>query len=108
MSNKIREREIQIKKLQIYLYQEDCRWTVEVLGDRLVLLSKTSILKIRKRNELTTHRTAQSLIEISNNKENSASKVTLLDCEDEMDEADYSKVQDLSNCCRDAQWDINR
>ncbi len=104
MSNKIREREIQIKKLQQNLspIRKIAGWTAEVLGDKIGVTKQTiSNLENKKTSmNFTQYIAIRSVLdyEIANNKENEVlPKVValLLDCEDEMDESDYSKVQDV-------------
>lgn len=104
MSNKIREREIQIKKLQQNLspIRKIAGWTAEVLGDKIGVTKQTISNLENKKTPMnfTQYIAIRSVLdyEIANNKENEVlPKVValLLDCEDEMDEADYSKVQDV-------------
>jgi transcriptional regulator with XRE-family HTH domain len=104
VSNKIREREIQIKKLQQNLspIRKIAGWTAEVLGDKIGVTKQTiSNLENKKTSmNFTQYIAIRSVLdyEIANNKENEVlPKVValLLDCEDEMDESDYSKVQDV-------------
>ena len=104
MSNKIIEREIQIKKLQQNLspIRKIAGWTAEVLGDKIGVTKQTiSNLENNKTPmNFTQYIAIRSVLdyEIANNKGNEVlPKVValLLDCEDEMDEADYSKVQDV-------------
>lgn len=104
MSNKIREREIQIKKLQQNLspIRKIAGWTAEVLGDKIGVTKQTISNLENKKTPMnfTQYIAIRSVLdyEIANNKENEVlPKVValLLDCEDEMDESDYSKVQDV-------------
>ena len=104
MSNKIREREIQIKKLQQNLspIRKIAGWTAEVLGDKIGVTKQTISNLENKKTPMnfTQYIAIRSVLdyEIANNQENEVlPKVValLLDCEDEMDESDYSKVQDV-------------
>ena len=104
MSDKIKEREIQIKRLQQNLspIRKIAGWTAEVLGDKIGVTKQTiSNLENNKTPmNFTQYIAIRSVLdyEITNNKENEVlPKVValLLDSEDELDEADYSKVQDI-------------
>ena len=104
MPNKIKERETQIKKLQQNLtpIRKIAGWTAEVLGDKIGVTKQTiSNLENNKTPmSFTQYIAIRSVLdyEIANNEENEVlPKVValLLDCEDELDEADYSKVQDV-------------
>jgi len=104
VSDKIKEREIQIKRLQQNLspIRKIAGWTAEVLGDRIGVTKQTISNLENKKTPMnfTQYIAIRSVLdyEIANNKENEVlPKVValLLDCEDELDEADYSKVQDV-------------
>ena len=104
VSDKIKEREIQIKRLQQNLspIRKISGWTAEVLGDKIGV-TKQTISNLENNKTLmsfTQYIAIRSVLdyEIANNEENEVlPKVValLLDCEDELDEADYSKVQDV-------------
>ena len=104
MSNKMKEREIQVKRLQNNLsaIRKIAGWTSEVLGDKIGVTKQTISNLENKKTQMnfTQYIAIRSVLdyEISNNKENEVlPKVValLLDCEDELDESDYSKVQDV-------------
>lgn len=104
MSNKIKEREIQIKRLQQNLspIRKIAGWTAEVLGDKIGVTKQTISNLENKKTPMnfTQYIAIRSVLdyEIANNKENEVlPKVValLLDCEDELDDADYLKVQDV-------------
>lgn len=104
MSDKAREREKQIKKLQQNLssIRKIAGWTAEVLGDKIGVTKQTiSNLENQKTQmNFTQYIAIRSVIdaEIESNKDNEVlPKVValLLDSDDELDEDDYSKVQDV-------------
>ena len=104
MSNKMKEREIQVKRLQNNLsaIRKIAGWTAEVLGDKIGVTKQTISNLENKKTPMnfTQYIAIRSVLdyEITNNKENEVlPKVValLLDSEDELDEADYSKVQDI-------------
>lgn len=104
MSDKINERDIQIKKLQQNLspIRKIAGWTAEVLGDKIGVTKQTISNLENKKTPMnfTQYIAIRSVLdyEIANNKENEVlPKVValLLDSEDELDETDYSKVQDV-------------
>jgi len=104
VSDQIREREIQIKKLQQNLspIRKIAGWTAEILGEKIGVTKQTISNLENKKTPMsfTQYIAIRSILdyEIANNKENEVlPKVValLLDCEDEMDEVDYSKVQDV-------------
>ena len=105
MSDKIKEREIQIKKLQQNLssIRKISGWTAEVLGEKIGVTKQTiSNLENQKTPmNFTQYIAIRSIIdyEIENNKENEVlPKVVmlLLDSDDELEEDDYSKVREVS------------
>jgi len=104
VSDKVKEREIQIKQLQQNLspIRKIAGWTAVVLGDKIGVTKQTiSNLENNKTPmSFTQYIAIRSVLdyEIANNKENEVlPKVValLLDCEDELDDAEYSKVQDV-------------
>ena len=104
MSDKIKEREIQITRLQQNLssIRKIAGWTAEVLGDKIGVTKQTISNLENKKTPMsfTQYIAIRSVLdyEIANNKENEVlPKVValLLDCEDDLDDADYSKVQDV-------------
>jgi transcriptional regulator with XRE-family HTH domain len=104
MNNKIAEREIQIKRLQQNLLpiRKIAGWTAEVLGDKIGVTKQTisNLENMKTPLSFTQYIAIRSVLdyEIANNKENEVlPKVValLLDSEDKLDEADYSKVQDV-------------
>ena len=104
MSDKLNEREIQIKKLQQNLssIRRIAGWTAEVLGDKIGVTKQTiSNLENQKTPmSFTQYIAIRSVLdyEIENNKENEVlPKVVmlLLDSEDELEKDEYSKVQDV-------------
>ena len=104
MTDKAREREKQIKKLQQNLssIRKIAGWTAEVLGDKIGVTKQTiSNLENQKTPmNFTQYIAIRSVIdaEIESNKDNEVlPKVValLLDSDDELDEDDYSKVQDV-------------
>jgi len=104
VSNKMKEREIQVKRLQNNLsaIRKIAGWTAEVLGDKIGVTKQTISNLENKKTPMnfTQYIAIRSVLdyEISNNKENEVlPKVValLLDCEDELDESDYSKVQEV-------------
>jgi len=104
VSEKITEREIHIRKLQQNLspIRKIAGWTAEVLGDKIGVTKQTiSNLENNKTPmNFTQYIAIRSVLdyEIANNKENEVlPKIValLLDCEDELDESDYLKVQDV-------------
>ncbi|MEL7658957.1 MAG: helix-turn-helix transcriptional regulator, partial [Bacillota bacterium] len=104
MSEKLNERNKQIKRLQQNLssIRKIAGWTAEVLGEKIGV-SKQTISNIE--NNKSTMNFSQYIAirsifdaEIANNKENELlPKVIaiLLDSEDEINEDDYSKIQDV-------------
>ena len=104
MTDKAREREKQIKKLQHNLssIRRIAGWTAEGLGDKIGVTKQTiSNLENQKTPmNFTQYIAIRSVIdaEIESNKDNEVlPKVValLLDSDDELDEDDYSKVQDV-------------
>lgn len=104
MSEKIKEREIQIKKLQQNLssIRKIAGWTAETFGEKIGVTKQTiSNLENHKTPmNFTQYIAIRSVLdyEINNNKENEVlPKVVmlLLDSDDELDEDDYSKVQEV-------------
>ncbi|MHC1735750.1 MAG: helix-turn-helix transcriptional regulator [Erysipelotrichaceae bacterium] len=104
MSEKLIDREIQIKKLQHNLssIRKIAGWTAEVLGDKIGVTKQTiSNLENNKTPmSFTQYIAIRSVLdyEITFNKKNDVlPKVValLLDNENELDEADYSKVQNV-------------
>jgi transcriptional regulator with XRE-family HTH domain len=105
VSDKAREREIQIKKLQKNLssIRKIAGWTAEVLGDKIGVTKQTiSNLENQKTPmNFTQYIAIRSVLdcEIENNKENEVlPKVValLLDSGDELDDDNYSKVQEVA------------
>lgn len=105
MSDKITEREMQIKKLQQNLssIRKIAGWTAEVLGDKIGVTKQTiSNLENQKTPmNFTQYIAIRSVLdyEIENNKENEVlPKVValLLDSGNELDDDNYSKVQDAA------------
>ena len=104
MDTRIEQRQKQINRLQSNLssIRKIAGWTAEVLGNKIGVTKQTiSNLENEKTPmNFTQYIAIRSVLdyEISNNKENEVlPKVValLLDCEDELDESDYSKVQDV-------------
>jgi transcriptional regulator with XRE-family HTH domain len=104
VSDKLRERETQIKKLQQNLssIRKIAGWTAEIFGDKIGVTKQTiSNLENRKTPmNFTQYIAIRSILdyEIANNKENEVlPKVValLLDSDDELDDTDYSKVQEV-------------
>lgn len=104
MSEKINEREIQIKKLQQNLssIRKIAGWTAEMLGGKIGVTKQTiSNLENHKTPmNFTQYIAIRSVLdhEIDNNKENEVlPKVVklLLDSDDKLDEDDYSKVMEV-------------
>lgn len=105
MSDKTTEREIQIKKLQQNLssIRKIAGWTAEVLGHKIGVTKQTiSNLENQKTPmSFTQYIAIRSVLdyEINSNKENEVlPKVValLLDSGDELDDDNYSKVQDVA------------
>lgn len=105
MSDKIIEREKQIKKLQQNLssIRKIAGWTSEVLGEKIGVTKQTiSNLENQKTSmNFTQYIAIRSVLdlEIENNKENEVlPKVVslLLDSGDELDDDNYSKVQEIA------------
>lgn len=104
MSTNTNERENQIRKLQMNLspIRKIAGWTAEVLGEKIGVTKQTiSNLENNKTPmSFTQYIAIRSILdyEIANNKGNEVlPKVValLLDCGDELDEVEYSKVQDV-------------
>lgn len=104
MYEKITEREIQIRKLQQNLspIRKIAGWTAEVLGDKIGVTKQTisNLENSKTQMNFAQYIAIRSVLdyEIANNKENEVlPKVValLLDCKDELDEDDYSKIQDV-------------
>ena len=104
MSDKIKEREKQIKKLQQNLsaIRKIAGWTAEVLGEKIGVTKQTiSNLENQKTPMgFTQYIAIRSVLdyEIENNKENEVLRkvvMLLLDSDDELDEEDYSKVREV-------------
>jgi transcriptional regulator with XRE-family HTH domain len=105
VSDKMKEREIQIKKLQQNLssIRKIAGWTAEVLGDKIGVTKQTiSNLENQKTSmNFTQYIAIRSILdyEIENNKENEVlPKVValLLDSGDELDDDNYAKLQDVA------------
>lgn len=103
MSEKMKEREYLIKRLQKNLspIRKIAGWTAEELGKKIGVTKQTiSNLENSKTPMSSTQYIAiRSAIdyEIANNENEILSKVValLLDAEEELDEADYAQVQDV-------------
>jgi transcriptional regulator with XRE-family HTH domain len=104
MSVKTTEREQQIKRLQQNLssIRKIARWTAEALGEKIGVTKQTISNLENKKSPMnfTQYIAIRSVLdyEIENNKENEVlPKVValLLDSDDELDEDDYSKVQEV-------------
>lgn len=104
MSEKIKEREIQIRKLQQNLssIRKIAGWTAETLGEKIGVTKQTiSNLENHKTPmNFTQYIAIRSVLdyEINNNKENEVlPKVVmlLLDSDDKLDEDDYLKVREV-------------
>lgn len=104
MSEKLNERRRQIKRLQQNLssIRKIAGWTAEVLGEKIGVTKQTiSNLENNKSTmNFPQYIAIRSVLdaEIANNTENELlPKIVaiLLDSEDELDEDDYSKVQDV-------------
>jgi len=104
LSEKLNERSRQIKRLQQNLssIRKIAGWTAEVLGEKIGVTKQTiSNLENNKSTmNFSQYIAIRSVLdaEIANNTENELlPKVVaiLLDSEDELDEDDYSKVQDV-------------
>jgi len=104
LTEKLLERKIQIKKLQQNLssIRKIAGWTAEVLGDKIGVTKQTiSNLENSKTPMSFTQYIAIRYVldyEIVNNEKNEVlPKVVtlLLDCENDLDEADFIKVQDV-------------
>lgn len=105
MSDKITEREIQIKKLQQNLssIRKIAGWTSEVLGEKIGVTKQTisNLANQRTPMNFTQYIAIRSVLdyEIENNKENELlPKVValLLDSGEELDDDNYTKVQDVA------------
>lgn len=105
VSDKIKEREIQIKRLQQNLssIRKIAGWTAEVLGDKIGVTKQTISNLENKKTPMnfTQYIAIRSVLdyEIANNKENEVlPKVValLLDSCDELDDDNYSKVQEVA------------
>ena len=104
VSAKIKEREIQIKRLQESLssIRKIAGWTAEVLGNKIGVTKQTISNLENKKTPMnfTQYIAIRSVLdyEIANNKENEVlPKVValLLDSENELDDDNYLKVQDV-------------
>ena len=104
MSDKIIDREIQIKKLQENLssIRKIAGWTAEMLGEKIGVTKQTisNIENYKTPMNLTQYIAIRSVLdyEIANSKENEVlPKVVmlLLDSCDELEEDDYSKVREV-------------
>ena len=104
MSEKLDERNKQIKKLQQNLssIRKIAGWTAEVLGEKIGVTKQTisNIENNKSSMNFSQYIAIRSVLdaEIANNKENELlPKVVaiLLDSEDEINEDDYSKIQDV-------------
>lgn len=104
MSDKIIDREIQIKKLQENLssIRKIAGWTAEVLGEKIGVTKQTisNIENYKTPMNFTQYIAIRSVLdyEIANSKENEVlPKVVmlLLDSGDELEEDDYSKVREV-------------
>lgn len=104
MSEKLNERRRQIKRLQQNLssIRKIAGWTAEVLGEKIGV-TKQTISNLENNKSIMNfpqYIAIRSVLdaEIANNTENELlPKIVaiLLDSEDELDEDDYSKVQDV-------------
>lgn len=104
MSEKLNERNKQIKRLQQNLssIRKIAGWTAEVLGEKIGVTKQTisNIENNKSTMNFSQYIAIRSIFdaEIANNKENELlPKVVaiLLDSEDEISEDDYSKIQDV-------------
>ena len=104
MSEKLNERNRQIKRLQQNLssIRKIAGWTAEVLGEKIGVTKQTisNIENNKSTMNFSQYIAIRSVLdaEIANNKENELlPKVVaiLLDSEDEINEDDYSKIQDV-------------
>lgn len=104
MSDKLNERNKQIKRLQQNLssIRKIAGWTAEVLGEKIGVTKQTisNIENNKSTMNFSQYIAIRSVLdaEITNNKENELlPKVVaiLLDSEDEINEDDYSKIQDV-------------
>ncbi len=104
MSEKLNERNKQIKRLQQNLssIRKIAGWTAEILGEKIGVTKQTisNLENNKSAMNFSQYIAIRSVLdaEIANNKENELlPKVIaiLLDSEDEIDEDDYSKVQDV-------------
>lgn len=104
MSEKLNERNKQIKRLQQNLssIRKIAGWTAEVLGEKIGVTKQTisNIENNKSTMNFSQYIAIRSVLdaEITNNKENELlPKVVaiLLDSEDEINEDDYSKIQDV-------------
>ena len=104
MSEKLNERYKQIKRLQQNLssIRKIAGWTAEVLGEKIGVTKQTisNIENNKSTMNFSQYIAIRSVLdaEIANNKDNELlPKVVaiLLDSEDEINEDDYSKIQDV-------------
>lgn len=104
MSEKLNERNKQIKRLQQNLssIRKIAGWTAEVLGEKIGVTKQTvsNIENNKSTMNFSQYIAIRSVLdaEIANNKDNELlPKVVaiLLDSEDEINEDDYSKIQDV-------------
>jgi transcriptional regulator with XRE-family HTH domain len=104
LSEKLNERNKQIKRLQQNLssIRKIAGWTAEVLGEKIGVTKQTisNIENNKSTMNFSQYIAIRSVLdaEIANNKENELlPKVVaiLLDSEDEINEDDYSKIQDV-------------
>ena len=104
MSEKLNERNKQIKRLQQNLssIRKIAGWTAEVLGEKIGVTKQTisNIENNKSTMSFSQYIAIRSVLdaEIANNKDNELlPKVVaiLLDSEDEINEDDYSKIQDV-------------
>ncbi|NLE27248.1 MAG: helix-turn-helix transcriptional regulator [Clostridiaceae bacterium] len=104
MSDKLNERNKQIKRLQQNLssIRKIAGWTAEVLGEKIGVTKQTvsNIENNKSTMNFSQYIAIRSVLdaEIANNKDNELlPKVVaiLLDSEDEINEDDYSKIQDV-------------
>lgn len=104
MQDKIKEREIQIQKLQQNLLsiRKIAGWTAEVLGDKIGVTKQTisNLENMKTPMNFTQYIAIRSILdyEIANNKDNEVLPkviVLLLDSENEITEINYTKVQNI-------------
>lgn len=105
MANENKEREAQIKRLQQNLssIRKIAGWTTEVLGDKIGVTKQTisNLENVKTPMNFTQYISIRSVLdyEIENNKENEVlPKVValMLDSGDELDDDNYSKIQDVA------------